>query len=229
VWFRRGGVPRERVPVLDSVSVRVSGSARAGDLTPDVVVYPSIDAQPGFEDLLAAVRGDLETQFRGRGHDFYRIRPYEALESARHVDWKATAKVARCRFGNSYGARAADRDFLDLNVQPALEDWFEQALEASAFLVWRMAQRGARVSFRTQDFDVSIPEGATSTRSCVPGDGVSRAARAHRFPPGREQLPDRLLGCGGDELAEAGWGQARMIGPESLPSAARQARPAAPR
>ena len=33
----------------------------------------------------------MEMIQRGRGHDFYRIRPYETLESARHVDWKATA------------------------------------------------------------------------------------------------------------------------------------------
>src|SRR5579884_755866 len=57
----------------------------------EVVVYPPIDAQPGFEALLIALTGAIESWSRGRGHDFYRIRPYEALESARHVDWKATA------------------------------------------------------------------------------------------------------------------------------------------
>ena len=57
----------------------------------DIIVYPCLDPQPGFESLLDSVSGEIAAMQRGRGHDFYRIRPYEASESARHVDWKATA------------------------------------------------------------------------------------------------------------------------------------------
>ena len=57
----------------------------------EMLVYPSIDPQPGFDDLLAGITGEIETHYRGLGRDFYRIRPYEISESARHVDWKATA------------------------------------------------------------------------------------------------------------------------------------------
>ena len=57
----------------------------------DVLVYPAIDPKPGFEDLLVTLQGEIASFYRGQGHDFYRIRPYEVLESARHVDWKATA------------------------------------------------------------------------------------------------------------------------------------------
>ncbi len=57
----------------------------------DIVIYPCLDPQPGFEALFQSVRGEIATMQRGRGHDFYRIRPYEAMESARHVDWKASA------------------------------------------------------------------------------------------------------------------------------------------
>ena len=60
-------------------------------LAREILVYPSIDPQPGFEEILSAVAGEIELAQRGRGHDFYRIRPYEVLESSRHVDWKATA------------------------------------------------------------------------------------------------------------------------------------------
>ena len=38
------------------------------------------------------ITGELETNQRGRGSDLYRIRDYEPEDSARHVDWKATAK-----------------------------------------------------------------------------------------------------------------------------------------
>ncbi|MCU1232634.1 MAG: hypothetical protein JWP63_601, partial [Candidatus Solibacter sp.] len=59
----------------------------------DMVVYPSVDPQPGFADLLAGLSGEMESHYRGLGRDFYRIRPYEAFESSRHVDWKASAHV----------------------------------------------------------------------------------------------------------------------------------------
>ena len=39
----------------------------------------------------ARLRGELEREQRGRGSDFYRLRPYEFHESARHVDWKSSA------------------------------------------------------------------------------------------------------------------------------------------
>jgi len=43
-------------------------------------------------EVLPMITGELETNQRGRGSDLYRIRDYEPEDSARHVDWKATAK-----------------------------------------------------------------------------------------------------------------------------------------
>ncbi len=187
----------------------------------DMLVYPSIDPQPGFEELFAAVRGDLESQARGRGPDFYRIRPYEALESARHVDWKATAHTGELQVREF--AREQDRlleMFLDLNVPVSRQAWFEQAVDACAFLVWGIAARGGRVRFRTQEFDVSIPEMGDvytilkylATVSPAPGRPPIEAADDQScqlvFTP-----------AGPDSLAEAGWTQARILGPDALPRA----------
>ena len=38
------------------------------------------------------ITGEFETFARGRGDDLYLIREYMPEDSARHVDWKATAK-----------------------------------------------------------------------------------------------------------------------------------------
>ena len=51
----------------------------------EIIIYPCLDPKPVFEQLLRDLQGEIETQHRGQGSDFYRIRPYEALESARHV------------------------------------------------------------------------------------------------------------------------------------------------
>ena len=69
----------------------------------DVIVYPSIDPQDGFEELLISLQGEIASFYRGQGSDFYRIRPYEVLESAHHVDWKATLTPVICRSANLHG------------------------------------------------------------------------------------------------------------------------------
>ncbi len=126
----------------------------------DILVYPCLDAQPGFEALLASVSGEMEALQRGRGHDFYRIRPYEALESARHVDWKATAHTGDLQVREF--AREQDRQgsnlFRSRRSEPSWVTWFELAVECSGFLAFRLAERGARVRFRTQDLDVTLPD-----------------------------------------------------------------------
>lgn len=128
-------------------------------LRSDILVYPCLDPQPGFEELLAAVSGEIEALYRGRGNDFYRVRPYEAMESARHVDWKATAHTGELQVREF--AREQEHlvvVFLDLDVPPDQDEWFEKAVDCCAFLVWGIAQRGARVRLITQQFDVCLPE-----------------------------------------------------------------------
>ncbi len=125
----------------------------------DVVVYPCLDPQPGFEGLLASVAGEIEAAHRGRGNDFYRIRPYEALESARHVDWKATAHTGDLQV-REFAREQDDRVLIYFDLDTPVESgaWFERAVDCSAFLAFRLAERGAQLRFQTQDFDVTLPE-----------------------------------------------------------------------
>jgi uncharacterized protein (DUF58 family) len=125
----------------------------------EILVYPCLDPQPGFEALLTSVTGDLESVHKGRGNDFYRIRPYEAMESARHVDWKVTAHTGSLQVREF--AREEDQRVeicLDLDVPRNQEGWFETAVEGAAFLAYRLAARGTLIRFATQAFSVTLPE-----------------------------------------------------------------------
>jgi uncharacterized protein (DUF58 family) len=189
------------------------------ELRRQVLVYPSIQPQPGFEDLWKALRGDLEIHQRGRGHDFYRIRPYEALESARHVDWKATAHTGALQVREF--AREEERRlevFLDLDVPEPHRDWFEQAVDCCAFLAWRTAERGRRLRLRCQDFDLIMPEQGDVY------DVLKRLALVRYEPAKPPLLPEeseayQLVFSARDpqRLAEAGWRDARLLGPGELP------------
>jgi uncharacterized protein (DUF58 family) len=171
----------------------------------EIVVYPCLDSQPVFEALLNNVTGDLEAWRRGPGHDFYRIRPYEAMESARHVDWKATAHT------NSLQVREFARSddplvvlYLDIDVPRGDETWFETAVECAAFLAYRLTELGHRVRLRTQEMDVTTPsQGDVHTILRYLALVVPRRGAQPEGPDATGQLqivftsdPDRMVSLG---------------------------------
>lgn len=160
VYFAKRGAQRDR-SFQFSTRFPFGFSERRENVTAshDVIVYPCLDPQPGFEALLASVRGEMEAQQRGRGHDFYRIRPYEAFESARHVDWKATAHTGDLQVREF--AREQDHRVLiyfDLDVAADSAAWFESAVDCAAYLAFHLAAEGASVRLVSQDYDLSLPE-----------------------------------------------------------------------
>lgn len=62
-------------------------------LTREVIVYPPIEPTDELFQVLPMITGEFEAFVAGRGYDLYRIREYLPDDSARHVDWKATAKT----------------------------------------------------------------------------------------------------------------------------------------
>jgi uncharacterized protein (DUF58 family) len=187
-------------------------------LVREMLVYPSIDPQPGFDDLLAGVAGEIETHYRGLGKDFYRIRPYEMFESARHVDWKATAHVGSLQVREF--AREQEQSveiFLDRDIPPELEPWFEYAIECCAFLAWRLAALGSGIHLRTQGRDLRIPEDGdiyTMLKYLAlvypqRGDTPEIPFEEQSFKIAFTPVPARL--------AEMGWPAARVLDPSALP------------
>ena len=183
----------------------------------EVIIYPCIDAQAGFEELLAELAGEIETHYRGLGRDFYRIRPYEAFESARHVDWKATAHTGDLQVREF--AREQEQMvelFLDLEVPPGLQEWFEQAVNCCAFLAWRLAGKSAGIHFRTQEFDFRLPEeGDVYTILKYLALVTSRAGKPPEAPADETSFPI-VLTASPQRFGDPGWAPARIIGPDSL-------------
>ncbi len=182
------------------------------------LVYPCLDPQPGFEELLARTTGELESRQRGRSGDFYRIRPYEPLESARHVDWKATAHTGELQVREF--AREEDpllEIFLDLAVPPGEAEWFEKAVDCSAFLAWNAVQREARVRFRTQEFDVVVPAEADIYTVLKYLARVGPRNRKDLPAPGEEPSVQMVFTARPQVVEESDWRGALVLEPASFP------------
>jgi len=186
----------------------------------EVLVYPCIDARPGFEDILGAVSGEMASHVRGRGNDFYRIRPYHPLESARHVDWKATAHTGDLQVREF--AREQDplvQIFLDLDVPSELTGWFENAVNCCAFLVWRIGQKDSRVHLRTQVASIRIPEDG-DVYTILKYLAVVTPTVGTPVAPHDEYSVHVVLSSSPAPILEAGWSGSYLLDPRTLPAPA---------
>lgn len=131
----------------------------AVELRRETIVYPAIEPRERMQLLVDSAAGELESRTRGEGRDFYRIRPYEPQDSARHVDWKSTAHTGGLQVREF--TRDQDRAveiFFDRRVPPGSQEGFEQLVEDCAFVVRELAERGAGIWMRSQRFAKAIPE-----------------------------------------------------------------------
>ena len=184
----------------------------------EVLVYPSIDPQPGFEDLLFTITGEIEAHLLGLGRDFYRIRPYGALESARHLDWKASAHTGDLQIREF--ARDQERAveiFLDRDVAPDQQAWFEQAVECCAYLAWSLSQQGTGIRFRSQLFDIRVPEeGDIYTILKYLARVYPQPGKMLEAPPDDSHF-QIVLTTSPQRFEELGWVVAHSVGPGDLP------------
>lgn len=125
----------------------------------ETIVYPAIEGKESAELLLDSIAGEIESQMRGEGRDFYRIRPHETQDSARHVDWKSTAHtgVLQVREFTRERERAVEI-FFDRRVEAGSHERFEELIEDCAFVVWELAEREARIWMRSQRYAMAVPD-----------------------------------------------------------------------
>jgi uncharacterized protein (DUF58 family) len=127
------------------------------------VAYPSVAPSEEFYEILPLVTGELESFVRGRGHDLYSIREYQTSDSARHVDWKASARTGSLQVREF--AREDERRVL-LVLDPAIpaegksresrEAIFERGVALCASLAWHFYEINSVLAFRSGAFETSM-------------------------------------------------------------------------
>jgi uncharacterized protein (DUF58 family) len=118
-------------------------------LVREILVYPAIAPPDELFEILPLVRGEWESFQRGRGSDLYRIREYMPEDSARHVDWKATAKSGSLKVREF--SREDERKLCIVFDNPPAGlisgPAYERAVNLAASLAWHFSSQDAEVSF----------------------------------------------------------------------------------
>ncbi len=122
---------------------------RRVNLTREIVAYPVIEPTEQFLEVLPMVTGELESFVRGRGYDLYRIRDYMPEDSARHVDWKATARTGALKVREYSREDERRLRIIFDNPAPGTLDTalYERAVGLAASLAWHFHHEDVEVSF----------------------------------------------------------------------------------
>jgi uncharacterized protein (DUF58 family) len=151
---RRGTYRQESFGLATRFPFAFLTKTRRVPLAREIVVYPSIEPTDDFFEVLPIIRGEFESFARGRGYDLYRIREYMPEDSARHVDWKATAKSGSLKVREF--SREDERKLRIVFDNPPSglirEEEYEEAVSLAASLAWHFAQENTEISFVAEDY-----------------------------------------------------------------------------
>jgi uncharacterized protein (DUF58 family) len=119
------------------------------NLAREVIVYPVVEPTEQFLDVLPMVTGEFETFVSGRGNDLYRIREYMPYDSARHVDWKATARTGALKVREFSREDERKLRIVFDNPAPGILPpvMYERAVRLAASLGWHFHHEDIEVSF----------------------------------------------------------------------------------
>ncbi len=143
IYVQQGFGVSTRFPFSFLVKTRSIGLSR------ELLVYPSVEPTDELFEVLPLITGEFEAFVRGRGYDLYRIREYMPEDSARHVDWKATARTGALKVREFTREDERKLRIVFDNPWPGAVDepGYEQAVALAASLAWHFAAGETDLSF----------------------------------------------------------------------------------
>jgi uncharacterized protein (DUF58 family) len=124
----------------------------------EAIVYPRIQPTEEFYEVLPLVTGEMESYQRGRGNDLYAIRGYQFNDSARYVDWKASARTGALQV-KEYAREDERRVMLVFDPYTGSQgtdaqsaERFERAVTLCAGLAWHFYEINSVMEFRSAGF-----------------------------------------------------------------------------
>jgi uncharacterized protein (DUF58 family) len=93
IFPRRGLYSQDSFSVATRFPFSFLIKSRKIELERELLVYPALLESDDVLDVLPMITGEFVSYARGRGSELYLIREYTPQDSARNLDWKATAKT----------------------------------------------------------------------------------------------------------------------------------------
>ena len=153
--FGRRGRYQERFSLSTRFPFAFLTKTRRVALSREVLIYPALVDSEEVVELLPVVSGKREAYQKGLGSDLYRIREYLPEDSARHVDWKATAKSGALKVREF--AREDERRLRIVFDNPTprqlAPEKYEHMVSLAASAAWRLAEDGVLLSFVSQEYE----------------------------------------------------------------------------
>ncbi len=177
-FARRGAYRQDAFRIVTRFPFGFLQKARRLELHTEALVYPSVEPGREFFEVLPALQGALESLNKGRGQDLYALRGYVPTDNARHVHWKASARLGSLmvrEFAREEDCRvllvldphvsagdAAQRDTLRSGsaqgaaTSAVASERFERAVNLCAAIAWHFFDRNAQLQFRTAGLETSL-------------------------------------------------------------------------
>jgi uncharacterized protein (DUF58 family) len=173
---RRGRYRQDSFGLMTRFPFPFLSKTRRVPLSRELVVYPPVEPTDEHFEILPMITGEFETFARGRGHDLYRIREYLPEDSARYIDWKATARsgTAMVREFSREDERKLRIVFDNPGIEAASRDAYEKAVGLTASLAWHFVEENSEISFLAPGYSgTDIYRFLEYLATVEPGEGQS--------------------------------------------------------
>jgi uncharacterized protein (DUF58 family) len=152
---RRGRYSHETFHLATRFPFSFLIKSRRVKMTRDLLVYPALLESDDFLHVLPMITGEYTAMVRGRGAELYRIREHTPEDSARFLDWKATAKTGALKVREF--TREDERRLRIVFDNPApgavSAETYEHAISMAASLAWHFTGQNVELSYAGQGYE----------------------------------------------------------------------------
>jgi uncharacterized protein (DUF58 family) len=154
-FARRGRYVQDGFGLCTRFPFSFLAKTRKVPLAREIVVYPGVQPTDELFEILPMITGEFEAFIRGRGHDLYRIREHLPEDSARHVDWKASARTGSLKVREF--TREDERKLRVVFDNPAAREIdqsaYERGIALAASLAWHFSGENTELSFAAPGYE----------------------------------------------------------------------------
>ncbi len=164
---RRGVYRQEAFRVVTRFPFGFLQKSRRVDLKTEALVYPSVEPTEEYLEIMPGLQGAIESLTKGRGQDLYALRDYLPTDSARHVHWKASARLGSlmvreftreddCRILLVLDPRAPVESSVAKPQSSAANERFDRAVTICASIAWYFYERNGLLEFRSAGVETPL-------------------------------------------------------------------------